>query len=83
MSVTQEDVKSKRRPVNLTIREDVLREAKVLKVNASQAAERGILEEIKKMREREWLKNNRKALLAHNTRVEKSGPLLTPSWSRD
>ncbi len=74
---------SKRRPVNLTIREDIMREARELKLNASQAAEMGILAAIRQAHEREWLKKNRAALEAHNARVEKTGSLLTPSWKRD
>lgn len=74
---------SKRRPVNLTIREDVLKEAKALHLNASQAAETGIIAAVKQAREREWLKNSRDAILAHNKRIDKEGTLLTPSWVRD
>lgn len=74
---------SARRPVNLTIRSDVLDEAKALKLNTSQAAERGIIEAVRRAHEEEWLKENRAALEAHNQRIEKSGPLLTPGWARD
>lgn len=73
----------KRRPVNLTIREDVLREAKKLNLNASQAAEAGIAEAIKKAQEQAWLKENRDALTAHNKRVEKQGLLLNPEWNKN
>jgi len=38
---------------------------------------------IKQTHEQEWLKKNGKALLAHNKRIDKSGPLLTPVWARD
>lgn len=83
MQITKEHTDSKRRPVNLTIRADLLQEAKKLNLNASQAAESGIRAAVKQAREQEWLKNNQKALLAHNERIEKSGTLLTPAWSRD
>jgi len=81
MNSLRERKLSKRRPVNLTIREDVLTDAKLLHVNASQAAEVGILDAIKKAREQEWVQSNQKALMAHNKRVEKDGPLLTPDWT--
>lgn len=71
----------KRRPVNLTIRDDVMKEAKGLNINASKAAEKGILEAIRKAREEEWIKNNKHTIQAHNTRIEKDGPLLTPEWA--
>ena len=80
MNSLRERKLSKRRPVNLTIREDVLTDAKSLHVNASQAAEVGILDAIKKAREQEWVQSNQKALMAHNKRVEKDGTLLTPDW---
>lgn len=73
---------SKRRPVNLTIRADVLAEAKELKLNASQAAETGIIAAVKKAREEEWLRDSKQAILAYNERIEKSGPLLRARWAR-
>ena len=71
---------SRKRPINLTIREDLVREAKALKLNTSQAAEAGILSAIKDAKTREWLKSNRHALAAHNERVDQSGLLLKPQW---
>ncbi len=71
---------SKRRPVNLTIREDILETAKMLKLNASQAAEAGIIQAIRRTQEDDWIKSNKAALMAHNNRVEKDGLLLTPAW---
>ncbi|PSJ15721.1 type II toxin-antitoxin system CcdA family antitoxin [Nitrosomonas supralitoralis] len=40
---------SKRRPVNLTIREDLMQNAKSLNLNTSKAAEAGIEDAIKKI----------------------------------
>ena len=82
MDSLREHKSSRRRPVNLTIREEVLTEAKSLNVNASQAAEVGILDAIKKAREQEWSQNNQKALIAHNKRIKKDGTLLTPDWAK-
>lgn len=72
---------SKRRPVNLTIREDILQDAKDLKLNASKAAEYGIAQAIKEARAQAWLEENKKALSAHNKRVEEQGTFLTPDWA--
>ena len=80
MYTLSEQELSKRRPVNLTIREDILNEAKSLKLNASKAAEAGLIHAIKETHAREWLKTNKKALLAHNQRVEESGTFLKPDW---
>jgi len=73
----------KRRPVNLTIREDILSDAKALNLNASKAAEAGIEAAIKQAREENWLAENREAIGAHNQRVAESGPLLVPDWADD
>ncbi len=70
----------KRRPINLTIREDILRDAKDLNLNASKAAELGIFNAVREARAQAWLEDNKHALMAHNQRVEKEGPLLTPDW---
>lgn len=71
----------KRRAVNLTIREDILRDAKELQLNASKAAERGIYNAIREARAQAWLEENKTAIMAHNQRVEEEGTLLTPSWA--
>ena len=71
---------SRRRPVNLTIREDILKDAKDLKLNASKAAELGISNAIREARAAAWLEDNKSALMAHNQRIENEGILLTPDW---
>ncbi len=81
MQTTNENEGSKRRPINLTIREDILAEAKSLKLNASKAAESGIAEAVRQAREEAWRDENMMAIAAHNKRIEKDGTLLTPSWS--
>jgi post-segregation antitoxin (ccd killing protein) len=52
----------RKRPLNLTIREDIVCEAKALKLNTSQAGETGILSSIKDAKTRELLKSNQSAL---------------------
>lgn len=80
MTTTREPPRPKRRSVNLTISADVLAAAKALELNASQAAERGIMEAVKAARERQWLRDNREAIAAYNRRIEGAGPLLKPDW---
>lgn len=72
-----------RRRINLTISEDVIAEAKALSLNTSQAAEAGIREAVRRAREDEWRKENRAAIEAHNTRVDRDGVLLTPGWAAE
>ena len=62
MSATTRRQGPKRRPINLTIREDILREAKALKLNASKAAEAGIEAAIRQAREENWRAENREAI---------------------
>jgi antitoxin CcdA len=73
----------RRRSVNLTIREDILADAKSLSLNASQAAEAGIVEAIRQARTQAWRAENRAGIDAHNARVEKDGVLLTPDWASE
>ncbi len=72
----------KRKGVNLTIREDVLAEAKSLSLNASQAAEAGIRDAIRKAREAEWRREAGPAIEAYNERIAREGPLLVTDWAR-
>ena len=81
MHISSHQESSKRRPINLTVREDVIIEAKSLQLNASKAAEAGIINAIRDAHTQKWLETNKDALKAHNTRIEKSGTLLTPNWT--
>jgi antitoxin CcdA len=58
-----------RRAVNLTIRADLLEEAKQLKLNASQAAEAGLLEAVRRARAEAWRRENAAAIDEYNRRV--------------
>jgi antitoxin CcdA len=71
----------KRRPVNLTIREDVIASAKELGLNASKMAEAGIIEAVRKAKEQAWLAENKGAIDVRNARIEKEGMILpSPQW---
>lgn len=79
---TSQQISQKRKPVNLTIREDIYAEAKKLKINASKAAEAGIYDAVKKAKEQAWLEENRNAIQAHNERIEREGVLIPPVWMK-
>jgi antitoxin CcdA len=66
-----------RRPTNVTLPDYLLREAKALHVNVSQACERGLAAEIAEAKTRLWLKENRAAMDAWNEFVERQGLPLT------
>lgn len=80
MQIHPADATSKRKPINLTIREDILKEAKTLDVNASRAAEAGIYEAIRQAKEQQWLAENRKAINEYNEQVAKHGTRIKPVW---
>ena len=62
-----------RRATNITLPEALLREAKALKVNMSQACERGLAAEVERARREVWLAENRAAMDAWNAHVEAHG----------
>lgn len=68
-----------KKATNLTIDQKVLSEAKEMKVNLSEAAEKGIIEATRKLKEAEWLAENKEALDEYNAYVEKNGLPLQKS----
>lgn len=62
-----------RRATNVTLPEALLREARDLKINVSQACERGLAAEVSKARTERWLRENHAAMEAWNDHVEKYG----------
>jgi antitoxin CcdA len=73
----------RRKRVNLTVREDVMKEAKELGLNASKAAEAGIEAAVREEKGRRWLEENRDAIQAHNRRIEREGTIYTPWWTEE
>ena len=74
---------ARRRGVNLTIRADIMETAKSLGLNASKAAEAGIVEAIRIARESAWREANKAAIAAHNERLDRDGPPLKPRWAHE
>lgn len=73
--------KPRRQAVNLSIRADIIKEAKALGINASRVAEDGLAAAVKKAKEEEWLKGAQAAIKAHNERVDRDGgPLIKSHW---
>ena len=75
--------KVKRRPLNISVREDLIDAAKGFNLNTSKAAEAGIAEAVRRAQEAAWVEQNQKAIKAHNARVDERGTLLRPSWLPD
>lgn len=68
-----------KKAANLTVRADLLEEARARKINLSQTLETALAAELKKQREAEWLEQNREAIAAYGRLVEREG-LLSDSY---
>jgi antitoxin CcdA len=64
--------KPKRR-VNLSMREDLVEEAKRQNLNLSRVAEEALEEVLRKQRTERWREENREAIEAYNERIRKNG----------
>ncbi len=77
---TNSEPETRKRPVTVTVRADLLEEVRTLELNASQAAEDGMKAAVKRAKEQAWLTESADAIQAYNERIAASGMLLTPSW---
>ena len=68
-----EATKSIRKPTNLSLDTDLLKEAKILGINVSRSAEAGIAEAVKLRKQENWLKDNAQALASSNAYIEANG----------
>jgi antitoxin CcdA len=62
-----------KKPTNVTIRSDLLEEARALNINLSQEFELHLAEVVRRHRAEQWLKDNREAIQAYNRYVEEHG----------
>ncbi len=62
-----------KKAANLTVRADLLEEARARKINLSQTLEAALLAELKKRREAEWLEQNKAAIEAYNREIAEHG----------
>jgi antitoxin CcdA len=65
-----------RRPTNVTLPVELVAEAKALQVNVSQACEIGLAQSVAEARRALWLEENKGAMDAHNTMIERDGLIL-------
>jgi len=68
-----------KKAANLTVRADLLEEARARKINLSHTLEVALAAELKRQREAEWLEQNREAIAAYSRLVEREG-LLSDSY---
>ncbi|MDP2135622.1 MAG: type II toxin-antitoxin system CcdA family antitoxin [Sulfuritalea sp.] len=62
-----------KKAANLTVRADLLEEARARKINLSHTLEVALAAELKKQREAEWLEQNKEGIAAYGRFVEKHG----------
>ncbi len=65
--------RAQRRPTNVSLDRALVKEARSLGINLSQACERGISEQVAKTRAERWAVENRAALASSNAFVEGRG----------
>lgn len=62
-----------KKAANLSIRHDLLDEARAYKINLSQTLESALADVVKKEKERRWREENRPAIDAYNRYIERDG----------
>ncbi len=67
-----------RRATNVSIRPQLLAEARALEINISRAAEQGLVRAIAERRATLWLEENQAAIESSNAFVETNGLPLAP-----
>lgn len=68
-----------KKPTNLTINSDLLREAKGLDINLSQAFETHLAVVVKAKKQEKWLAENSEAVEAYNRFVDENG-VFSDGW---
>ncbi len=76
MNKTALEKPAPRKATNVTLPEPLLKQARALNVNVSQACERGLAAEVAEVRRAAWLLANRGGIDAWNERVEQQGLLM-------
>ncbi len=67
------DANAKKKATNLSLNSDLLLEAKRLNINLSATMEKALSEEVRQLKEKAWLEENRQAMNSCNDLVEKNG----------
>jgi len=64
-----------KKAANLSVRADLLEEARAYKINLSQTLETALAAELRKRQEAEWLIQNKEAIAAYARLIEREGLL--------
>lgn len=66
-------VQKQRRATNVSLRSDLIEDARRLNINISQACERGLEEQVKRSLREAWIEENREAIDFWNRYVDEQG----------
>ena len=72
-TMTSNPANAAKRATNVSLAENLLAEAKELRINVSQAAESGLAKAVAEKRAELWVKENAKAFDCWNAYIEKNG----------
>jgi antitoxin CcdA len=67
------DQNAPKKPTNLSINSDLLKMAKECGINLSATLESALIDQVRSIRQRQWLANNADSIDAYNELVESSG----------
>jgi antitoxin CcdA len=73
MSSAVYDATAEKKPTNVSINSDLLRQAREMKINLSATLEARLEEIIREERRRRWKEENKEAIKAYNEYIERHG----------
>jgi antitoxin CcdA len=73
MAIQLYDPNARKKPTNLSLNSDLLRQAKDLRINLSQTLERCLVQMLLEEKRRAWREENREAIDAYNRRIAEQG----------
>jgi antitoxin CcdA len=73
--------KARKIATNLSVRADLVAEAKQLGLNLSEVFESAVISAVRRKRQEAWLNDNRQAIETYNARVAREG-LFSDAWRK-
>jgi antitoxin CcdA len=67
------DTQAPKRPANLSVNEDLLRQARALNINLSAILEESLIHKIQSKQQQAWLAENKAAIADYNQLVDEQG----------
>ena len=67
------DPNARKKPTNLSLNSDLLRQARDLRINLSQTLERCLAQMLLDEKRRVWREENQEAIVDYNRRIEEQG----------